>query len=68
MTLFDLNHLSKQNMTYMEHLQHSLKSSMLLVSGGILGIIHAICPVIFINAQTDTITYVGTFIKHSKFM
>ncbi len=68
MTLFDLNHLSKQNMTYMEHLQHSLKSSILLITGGILGIIHAICPVIFITAQTDTITYVGTFIKHSKFM
>ena len=68
MTLFDLNHLSTQNMTYMEHLQHSLKSSLLLISGGILGIIHSICPVIFITAQSDTIIYVGTILKHSKFM
>lgn len=67
MTLFDLDHLSEQNMTYCEHLQHSLTTSLLLISGGILGVIHAICPVIFITAQTDTITYVGTLIKHSKF-
>ena len=68
MTLFELDHLKKQDMTYVQHLQHSLKSSLLLISGGILGIIHAICPVIFITAQSDTITYVGTMLKHSKFM
>ena len=68
MTLFDLNHLSTQNMTYTENFQHSLKSSLLLISGGLLGVIHAICPVIFITAQSDTITYVGTLLKHSKFM
>ena len=68
MTLFDLEHLSEQNMTYCEHFQHSLKTSLLLISGGFLGIIHAICPVIFITAQSDTITYVGTILKHSKFM
>lgn len=68
MTLFDLEHLKNQHMTYTEHLQHSLKSSLLLISGGILGIIHAICPVIFITAQSDTITYVGKMLKHSKFM
>ena len=68
MTLFDLNHLSTQNMTYTEHLQHSLKTSLLLISGGILGLIHAICPVIFITAQSDTITYIATLLKHPKFM
>lgn len=68
MTLYDLDHLKNQNMTYTEHFQHSLKSSLLLISGGVLGIIHAICPVIFITVQSDTITYVGTMLKHSKFM
>ena len=68
MTLFDLNHLNIQNMTYIEHLQHSLKSSLLLISGGVLGIIHAICPVIFITAQSDTISYVGSILKHPKFI
>tara|TARA_A100001015_G_scaffold115495_1_gene128231 strand:- start:3337 stop:3546 length:210 start_codon:yes stop_codon:yes gene_type:complete len=68
MTLFDLNHLNAQKMTYFQHFQHSLQSSLLLISGGILGIIHAICPIIFITAQSDTISYVGPIIKHSKFM
>lgn len=68
MTLFDLDHLIKQEMTYKEHLQQSLKTSLILISGGILGIIHAFIPFIFISAQTDTITYVGVMLKHSKFM
>lgn len=55
--LYDFNHLDHANMSYKEHLFFALKTSFILISGGILGLVHAICPVILVTVHTDTVAY-----------
>ena len=55
--LYDFNHLNHANMSYKEHLFFALKTSFILISGGILGVVHAICPVILVTVHTDTVAY-----------
>jgi uncharacterized membrane protein len=62
------DHLEEINMTYYEHLQFSLKNSLYLLCGAMLGVIHAFCPAVLVTIQSDTIAYVGKRLteKHAE--
>ena len=64
--LFDLNHLQNVSMDYWEHLHFSLTQSFLLITGGVIGIIHAICPVVLVTIHTDTVTYCKKLLDDRK--
>ena len=68
---YDQDHLTKRNLTYTQHLCSGLINSFYLILGGILGIVHSICPYVLINVQTDTVSLVGKLLntksdKHDK--
>ena len=68
MTLFNWDHLDAINMTYSEHLQFSLKNSLYLLCGSLLGVIHAFCPAVLVTVQSDTVEHVGKLLneKHAE--
>ena len=47
------NHLNKVNMTYFEHMKHSLSLSKLYIEGGIKATIHGIYPNAYETSSTD---------------
>ena len=46
-------HLNKVNMSYFEHMKHSLSLSKLYFEGGAKAIIHAVYPNIYETSSTD---------------
>jgi len=53
MRLIDLKHLSTDGgRGYFSHMLHALKISTLLFLAGLLCTIHAVCPVIFVDAAS----------------
>ena len=56
---YDQDHLTKRNLTYTQHLCSGLINSFYLILGGLLGIVHSICPYVLINVQTDTVSLVS---------
>ena len=63
MTLFNWEHLDEINMSYSDHLVFSLKNSLYLFCGSLLGVIHAFCPVVLVTVQSDTLAYVDSLLK-----
>ena len=57
MIFVDFNHLQEKNLTYFEHMKGALYNSSILIAGGVVGIIHAFIPFIFVTVQTDTVKY-----------
>jgi len=65
MTLFDWEHLRSVKMSYSDHLMFSLKNSLYLFCGSVLGVVHAFCPMVLVTVHSDTILFVGTLLKDS---
>ena len=63
MTLFNWNYLEEINMDYLDYLQFSLKNSLYLFCGSVLGVIHAFCPMILVTVQSDTVAHVDKLLK-----
>jgi len=48
-------HLKSVNETYAQHFKVAIKIALLMVSGGIQAIIHAVCPGVFKTSASDKI-------------
>lgn len=46
-------HLDKVNMSYFEHMKHSLSLSRLYFEGGVKAIVHAVYPSAYETSSTD---------------
>lgn len=47
------NHLNKVNMSYFEHMKHSLSLSKMYFEGGVKAIVHAVYPNVYETSITD---------------
>ena len=47
------NHLNKVNMSYFEHMKHSLSLSKLYFEGTVKAVIHAFYPSVYKTSSTD---------------
>lgn len=46
-------HLNKVNMSYFEHMKHSLSISKMYFEGGVKAILHAVYPNVYETSSTD---------------
>ena len=66
MTLFDWDHLEEVHLSYTDHLMFSLKNSLYLFCGSVLGVVHAFCPMILVTVHSDTVLFVDKLLKESR--
>jgi hypothetical protein len=53
--LIDFKHLQKANKNYLSHGMRAIKVSLTMIAVGIIGIIHAVFPFIFLKTVSNTI-------------
>ena len=57
------NHPKEVNMTYFEHMQHSLYFALLLFISSIKALIHAFLPNLFVTSTSDCVKIIDTLLN-----
>ena len=61
------NHPKEVNMTYLEHMQHSLYFALLLFISSIKAIIHAFLPNLFVTSTSDCVKIISTLLNTNEY-
>lgn len=61
------NHPKEVNMTYLEHMQHSLYFALLLFISSIKAIIHAFLPNLFVTSTSDCVKIIATLLNMNEY-
>lgn len=56
--MIDINHLQKNNMTYVEHMSRALWLSFFFFMGSLFTLFHALCPFLLTTVSTDFNLYI----------
>ena len=62
--IFDFHHLNKANINFFSHGVRVIKVSMILIVLGIIGIIHALFPFIFVETVSNGVKKIADEMSH----
>lgn len=52
--MFEFDHLRKNNFTYFQHLRRASSAGLLMITSGVMGVVHSALPFIFTDTMTNT--------------